>query len=175
MLIKEFIQLRRDRVSFGMIVMVPLIQLMLFGYAINTTAALSADGCAVAGAVRSRPFDPQGDGEHAIFQDDAQSCATEEEFDELLKSGKVLFGDRNSRAISSARMRRGDRPAMLVAADATDPIAAGTALERAQHDHADRACRTSAACRMPARRCSKSAPMRATIRRRRPRSTSCPA
>ena len=35
-LIKEFIQLRRDRVSFGMIVMVPLVQLMLFGYAINT-------------------------------------------------------------------------------------------------------------------------------------------
>ena len=37
MLVKEFIQLRRDRVSFGMIVMVPLIQLLLFGYAINTT------------------------------------------------------------------------------------------------------------------------------------------
>src|SRR6516162_7850711 len=36
MLIKEFIQLRRDRVSFGMIVMIPLVQLMLFGYAINT-------------------------------------------------------------------------------------------------------------------------------------------
>src|SRR6195256_3706292 len=37
MLIKEFIQLRRDRVSFAMIVMIPLIQLLLFGYAINTT------------------------------------------------------------------------------------------------------------------------------------------
>ena len=37
MLVKEFIQLRRDRVSFAMIVMVPLVQLMLFGYAINTT------------------------------------------------------------------------------------------------------------------------------------------
>ena len=37
MLVKEFIQLRRDRVSFGMIIMVPLMQLMLFGYAINTT------------------------------------------------------------------------------------------------------------------------------------------
>src|ERR1044072_2452752 len=37
MLIKEFIQLRRDRVSFGMIIMGPLMQLMLFGYAINTT------------------------------------------------------------------------------------------------------------------------------------------
>src|SRR6516162_467009 len=37
MLIKEFIQLRRDRVSFAMIVMIPVMQLMLFGYAINTT------------------------------------------------------------------------------------------------------------------------------------------
>src|SRR5512143_891696 len=36
-LVKEFIQLRRDRVSFAMIIMVPLIQLLLFGYAINTT------------------------------------------------------------------------------------------------------------------------------------------
>src|SRR5262245_34951089 len=36
-LVKEFIQLKRDRVSFAMIIMVPLIQLLLFGYAINTT------------------------------------------------------------------------------------------------------------------------------------------
>ncbi|HEX5516860.1 MAG TPA: ABC transporter permease, partial [Pseudolabrys sp.] len=31
-LVKEFIQLKRDRVSFAMIIMVPLIQLLLFGY-----------------------------------------------------------------------------------------------------------------------------------------------
>src|SRR6218665_2490949 len=37
MLTKEFIQLRRDRVSFAMIVMLPIMQLLLFGYAINTT------------------------------------------------------------------------------------------------------------------------------------------
>src|SRR4051794_20133072 len=37
MVIKEFIQLRRDRVSFAMIVMIPVMQLLLFGYAINTT------------------------------------------------------------------------------------------------------------------------------------------
>jgi len=35
--VKEFIQLRRDRVSFAMIVMIPVMQLLLFGYAINTT------------------------------------------------------------------------------------------------------------------------------------------
>ena len=37
MVVKEFIQLARDRVSFAMIVMIPLMQLLLFGYAINTT------------------------------------------------------------------------------------------------------------------------------------------
>ena len=37
MLTKEFIQLRRDRVSFAMIVVLPIMQLLLFGYAINTT------------------------------------------------------------------------------------------------------------------------------------------
>ena len=37
MLVKEFIQLKRDRVSFAMIIMIPLTQLLLFGYAINTT------------------------------------------------------------------------------------------------------------------------------------------
>ena len=37
MLIKEFIQLKRDRVSFAMIVMLPVMQLLLFGFAINTT------------------------------------------------------------------------------------------------------------------------------------------
>src|SRR5947207_13590504 len=37
MVVKEFIQLRRDRVSFAMIVMIPVRQLLLFGYAINTT------------------------------------------------------------------------------------------------------------------------------------------
>ena len=36
MLVKEFIQLKRDRVSFAMIVMIPVMQLLLFGYAINT-------------------------------------------------------------------------------------------------------------------------------------------
>src|SRR5262245_58116699 len=34
--IKEFLQLRRDRITFGMIVGIPIIQIVLFGYAINT-------------------------------------------------------------------------------------------------------------------------------------------
>ena len=57
---KEFIQLRRDRVTFAMIVGIPLIQLLLFGYAINTdpkhlpTAVLVQDDSAAARALSSR-------------------------------------------------------------------------------------------------------------------------
>ena len=35
-MIKEIRQLSRDRITFGMVVMIPLIQLLLFGFAINT-------------------------------------------------------------------------------------------------------------------------------------------
>lgn len=47
--VKEFIQMRRDRVTFGMMIGIPLLQLVLFGYAINAdprhlpTAVVLAD------------------------------------------------------------------------------------------------------------------------------------
>ena len=47
--LKEFLQLRRDRITFGMVLGIPIIQLVLFGYAINTdpkhlpTAVVMAD------------------------------------------------------------------------------------------------------------------------------------
>ncbi len=126
MLIKEFIQLTRDRVSFVMIVMVPLIQLLLFGYAINTTPTPHADGRAVAGTDRHRPHDPQGAGNTQYFTI-TKVVGTEAEFDQLLKSGNVLFGVEIPANFERA-VRRGDRPSMLVVADATDPVAAGSAL-----------------------------------------------
>ena len=126
MLIKEFIQLRRDRVSFGMIIMVPLIQLLLFGYAINTTprhlptAVLMQEQTDIGRTILKAMENTQ------YFQV-TQVVRTEAEFDDLLKSGKVLFGVEIPVGFERA-VRRGDRPAMLVAADATDPVAAGTAL-----------------------------------------------
>jgi ABC-2 type transport system permease protein len=53
--------------------------------------------------------------------------ATEAEFDQLIKSGAVLFGIEIPANFERA-IRRGDVPAMLVTADATDPVAAGSAL-----------------------------------------------
>jgi ABC-2 type transport system permease protein len=126
MLVKEFIQLRRDRVSFAMIVMIPVMQLLLFGYAINTTprhlptAVLIQEDSDLARSVLKALENTK----YFRFTREVHSVA---EFDDLLQSGKVLFGVEIPRGFERA-VRRGDRPALLVAADATDPVAAGSAL-----------------------------------------------
>jgi ABC-2 type transport system permease protein len=126
MVVKEFIQLRRDRVSFGMIVMIPVMQLLLFGYAINTTprnlpsAVLLQEDSDLARSILKALENTS----YFHFTREVHDVA---EFDNLLKSGKVLFGVEIPRGFERA-VRRGDRPALLVAADATDPIAASSAL-----------------------------------------------
>jgi ABC-2 type transport system permease protein len=126
MLIKEFIQLRRDRVSFAMIVMIPVMQLVLFGFAINTTprhlptAVLIQEESDLARSVLKALENTS----YFRFTREVRSVA---EFDDLLQSGKVLFGVEIPRGFERA-VRRGDKPALLVAADATDPVAAGAAL-----------------------------------------------
>ena len=126
MVIKEFIQLRRDRVSFAMIVMLPVMQLLLFGYAINTTPHNLPT------AVLLQEDSDLGRSVLKALENSAYFRFTYEvhdvtEFDDLLQSGKVLFGVEIPRGFERA-VRRGDRPALLVAADATDPVAAGAGL-----------------------------------------------
>ena len=126
MVIKEFIQLRRDRVSFAMIVMIPVMQLMLFGYAINTTprnlptAVLLQEDSDLARSILKAL-------ENTAYFHFTREVHDVAEFDNLLLSGKVLFGVEIPRGFERA-VRRGDHPALLVAADATDPVAAGSAL-----------------------------------------------
>ncbi|UCF53868.1 MAG: ABC transporter permease [Bradyrhizobium sp.] len=126
MLIKEFIQLKRDRVSFAMIVMLPVMQLLLFGYAINTTphnlpsAVLLQEDSDLARSVLKAL-------ENTAYFRFLYEVHDVEEFDNLLKSGKVLFGVEIPRGFERA-VRRGDKPALLVAADATDPVAASAAI-----------------------------------------------
>src|SRR3954449_6938272 len=126
MLLKEFIQLRRDRVSFAMIVMIPVMQLLLFGFAINTTprnlpaAVLVQEDSDLARSILKALENTA----YFHFTDEVHSVA---EFDDLLLSGKVLFGIEIPRGFERA-VRRGEHPALLVAADATDPIAAGSAM-----------------------------------------------
>ena len=126
MVIKEFIQLRRDRVSFAMIVMIPVMQLLLFGYGINTTprhlptAVLLQEDSDLARSILKALENTA----YFRFTTEAHDVA---EFDNLLLSGKVLFGVEIPRGFERA-VRRGDHPSLLVAADATDPVAAGAAL-----------------------------------------------
>src|SRR4051812_2842617 len=126
MLVKEFIQLRRDRVSFAMIVMLPVMQLILFGFAINTTprnlptAVLLQEDSDLGRSILKAM-------ENTAYFRFTHEVHTVAEFDDLLQSGKVLFGVEIPRGFERA-VRRGDRPALLVAADATDPTAAGSAL-----------------------------------------------
>jgi ABC-2 type transport system permease protein len=124
--IKEFIQLRRDRLTFGMIIGIPIIQLLLFGFAINTdpkhlpTAVVMTDPgpqarAYVAAMQNSEYFDIIG------------SIESEQQADRLLSQGKVQFIVTFPAGFHRDLMR-GERPTILVEADATDPLAAGGAI-----------------------------------------------
>ncbi|MBL8540687.1 MAG: ABC transporter permease [Burkholderiales bacterium] len=126
MLAKEFIQLRRDRLTFAMMIGIPLLQLVLFGYAINTdpkhlpTAVLSADESPF-----SRTFVRAL--ENSGYFRIVESVESEAEADRLLAMGEVQF------VVSipenfSRKLARGERPVLLVEADATDPAATSNAL-----------------------------------------------
>ena len=126
MLLKEFLQLRRDRITFATMIIIPLLQLVLFGYAINTTprslptAVLlqeSSDvGRSILAAIQNTKFFSVTE----QLRDDAA-------LDQALASGRVLFAVEIPAGFERA-LRRGDKPALLVAADATDPVATGTAI-----------------------------------------------
>ena len=124
--IKEFQQMLRDRLTFAMAVGVPILQLVLFGYAINTdpkglpTAVVMQDSGEMG---RSLVAAMQNSGYFKLVR----SGLGEREADELMARGELQFivvvpGDFTRRVV------RGERPALLVAADASDPAAAGNAL-----------------------------------------------
>jgi ABC-2 type transport system permease protein len=124
--LKEFIQMRRDRVTFAMMVGIPLLQLVLFGFAINTdpkhlpTAIVVGDQgpfarTLVNGMLNSGYFEV------------ARLAGTDTEADELLRRGKVQFV-LNIPTDFSRQVLRGERPRLLLEADATDPAATGNAI-----------------------------------------------
>src|ERR687884_387411 len=114
MLIKEFIQLKRDRVSFAMIVMIPLMQLILFGYAIDTTprdlptAVLLQESTDVGRSILAAL-------QNTKYFKITHRAGNVAELDHLLASGTVLFAVEIPVNFERA-LRRGDRPALLVAA-----------------------------------------------------------
>jgi len=118
--------MRRDRLTFAMMLGIPLIQLTLFGYAINSdprhlpAAVLLADqgqqGRTVLHAMKN-----------STYFDFVREVKTEGEGHDLLARGQVQFVI-NIPQNFSRDLLRGDRPALLVEADATDPAATGNAL-----------------------------------------------
>lgn len=126
MLVKEFVQLKRDRLTFGTMIFIPVVQLLLFGYAINTTprnlptALLVYEDNDLTRSVIAALS-------NTSYFRMTHVARTEAEMDHWLRSGKVLFGVEIPPGFERS-VRRGDRPAVLVVADASDPVAAGTAL-----------------------------------------------
>ncbi|MFG1427462.1 ABC transporter permease [Roseixanthobacter glucoisosaccharinicivorans] len=123
---KEFIQLRRDRVTFATMIMIPLLQLVLFGYAINTTprhlptAVFSHENNEVTRAILAAL-------RNTAFFEFTREAKSEAEAEHLVRGGEVLFLVEIPAGFERA-LRRGEDPQLLVAADATDPVAAGNAL-----------------------------------------------
>jgi ABC-2 type transport system permease protein len=126
MVLKEFLQLRRDRITFGMIIGVPIIQLTLFGFAINTdpkhlnTAVIAADYSEFS---RSFLSSVQATGYFNIIS----TPSTELEAEQALERGDVQFIIQIP-AEFSRRLLRNEHPSILVEADATDPSATSNAL-----------------------------------------------
>jgi ABC-2 type transport system permease protein len=125
-IMKEFIQLRRDRLTFGMIIGIPIMQLILFGYAINSdpkhlpSAAVIADQ-----SLYSRTL-LQGLKNSDYFRIDHEVSGIAEA-EELMAHGEVQFVVTIPEDFGRMLVR-GERPTLLIEADASDPSAIGNAI-----------------------------------------------
>jgi len=122
---KEFIQMRRDRLTFAMMIGIPLIQLILFGYAINSdprhlpTAVLSGDNSPYSRSIVTGM-------QTSTFFNITEHPKTREEATRLIREGEVQFVVTIPENFGRTLLR-GDRPVILLEADATDPTATGKA------------------------------------------------
>ena len=124
--VKEFQQILRDRLTFGMAVGIPILQLVLFGYAINSdpkqlpTAVVTAEqGPLVRSLVTAL--------QHTQYFRVVQTGCSEAQADEAMARGQVQFIVVVPPGFERDLLR-GQRPTLFVAADATDPAAAGNAI-----------------------------------------------
>lgn len=128
--IKEFIQMRRDRLTFGMMVGIPMLQLVIFGFAINTnpkhlpTAVFAGDNGPF---VRSFIYALHNSEYFSIVRE----AKTEKETDRMISLGQVQFVVHVPENFSRDLVR-GQRPTILIEADATDPLATANAISAAK-------------------------------------------
>jgi len=127
---KEFIQMRRDKLTFAMMVGVPLLQLTLFGYAINSdpkhlpTVVIAHEQSEFARSIVQAMA-------HSEYFDIISTASSERDAEKLLAEGQVQF------AVTippdfSRRLLRGERAQLLIEADATDPAGTGNAISALQ-------------------------------------------
>lgn len=125
-LTKEFIQLTRDRLTYAMILVMPIVQLLLFGYAINSdprdlpTAVLVQDHGPMARSALSALA-------HNGYFKIVREASSPEELDQAIARGEVQFA-LTIPADFTRRVVRGDDAQILVEADASDPAATGGAI-----------------------------------------------
>ena len=128
-LVKEFVQLRRDRLTFAMLIGIPIIQLTLFGYAINSnpkdlpTAVVALDSSPL---VRSIVRATENTAYFRVID-----VASESEADEMIQRGDVQIA-LVFPADFTRRVVRGERPPLVVYVDATDPAATGASIAALQ-------------------------------------------
>jgi ABC-2 type transport system permease protein len=129
-ILKEFIQLKRDRLTFGMIIGIPVLQLLLFGFAINAdpkhlpTAVFAQDDSIYA---RRLVAAMQTSGYFRIDRE----ARSEADVDALLDLGQAQFV-LTIPADFSRRLIRGEAPQLLLEADAADPTAVSNAVSAMQ-------------------------------------------
>ncbi len=124
MLRKEWVQMRRDPATVGLTVALPLIQLFLFGYAINANPRHLPTGLIAAEhSTYERTLVAALQNTHYF---DIRAFATEQSAEEALRRGDVMFV-LNIPPDFSRRIERGERPQVLMDADATDPTAIANA------------------------------------------------
>lgn len=120
---KELVQMRRDRLTFAIMVMMPVIQLLLFGYAINT------DPRHLPTVVEVRDDSPMARSllaglQASTYFDIVAVSYREGEGDAMLRAGEATFAIEIPERFEE-RVVRGERPQILIAADASDPVAVG--------------------------------------------------
>jgi ABC-2 type transport system permease protein len=128
-IVKEFVQLKRDYTTFAMIISIPLIQIVLFGYAINNDAKhlplviVAADQSSFTRTISERLQKTQ-------YFNIVAYAETEAEAERLMATGQAQF-ILNIPSDFSRKLVRHEQPHILLEADATDPTGISNALNAA--------------------------------------------
>ena len=122
---KEFTQMLRDRFTFAIMIGIPLLQLILFGFAINAdprhlpTAVLCADNSQFSRSIISAL-------QVSTYFDVTAVLESREQAERMLREGRTIFVVTIPEQFSR-KLIRGERPVLLIEADATDPASVGMA------------------------------------------------